>query len=200
MSTESARERLLSAAARVYAEHGYAGTTTRRVAEAAGVNEVTLFRHFGTKDRLLAEAVQFHTGEMPVVALPDEPMNPLGELAAWCGVHLARLRETRGVLRRCLGDRDQLPNIDAPGEAGLDEAADELRAYVAALRAGGWIGAGLAEEPALAMLLSALMLDAFGREDFPRVFTTPPDEAARHYAATFLNALGASASRKKASA
>jgi AcrR family transcriptional regulator len=51
------RQRLLDAAARVFAQHGLAGSTTRAIAEEAGVNEVTLFRHFQTKDRLLAAVV-----------------------------------------------------------------------------------------------------------------------------------------------
>lgn len=187
--SESSRDRLLAAAARVYAEHGYAGTTTRRVAEEAGVNEVTLFRHFGSKDKLLAEAVQLHTGEFPAVTLPAEPANPPGELAAWAGAHLERLRSARGVLRRCLGDRDRLLDVDATAEAGLDQAAAELRPYVAALKAQGLVAEMAAVEPAIAMYVSALLLDAFGRDDFPGVFVTDPAEAARGYTAAFLAAL-----------
>ncbi|MEO7475110.1 MAG: TetR family transcriptional regulator, partial [Gemmatimonadales bacterium] len=36
------RDQLLTAAARVYAEVGYRGATTRRIAQEAGVNEITL--------------------------------------------------------------------------------------------------------------------------------------------------------------
>ena len=43
------RDRILEAAALVYAETGFRGATTRRIAERAGVNEITLFRHFGSK-------------------------------------------------------------------------------------------------------------------------------------------------------
>ena len=52
------RLRILQAAAHVYAQHGYRGATTRRIAEEAGVNEITVFRHFGNKSALLASAVQ----------------------------------------------------------------------------------------------------------------------------------------------
>ena len=51
------RTRLLEAAARVFAKSGLAGSTTRAIADEAGVNEVTLFRHFQTKDRLLAAEI-----------------------------------------------------------------------------------------------------------------------------------------------
>ena len=50
------KDQLLDAAVRVYADSGYHGATTRRIAAAAGVNEITIFRHFGSKDVLLREA------------------------------------------------------------------------------------------------------------------------------------------------
>jgi AcrR family transcriptional regulator len=56
-AVSSTRQRLLDAAARVFARSGLSGATTRAIAEEAGVNEVTLFRHFQTKDRLLAAVV-----------------------------------------------------------------------------------------------------------------------------------------------
>jgi AcrR family transcriptional regulator len=49
-------ERILEVALDVIAERGYTGATTRRIAEAAGINEVTLFRRFGNKKNLLMEA------------------------------------------------------------------------------------------------------------------------------------------------
>ena len=52
------RQRLLDAAARVFARDGIEGATTREIARAAGVNEVTLFRHFQSKEKLLAAVVQ----------------------------------------------------------------------------------------------------------------------------------------------
>jgi len=50
----SARERLLDAAAVVFARDGLASSTTREIARAAAVNEVTLFRLFHNKQNLLA--------------------------------------------------------------------------------------------------------------------------------------------------
>jgi AcrR family transcriptional regulator len=50
------RRALLAAARRQIAEHGFAGTTTRDVAAAAGVNQALVYRYFGSKEKLLAEA------------------------------------------------------------------------------------------------------------------------------------------------
>jgi AcrR family transcriptional regulator len=52
----STRERLLTAALEVLLERGYRGATSRVIAHTAGVNEVTLFRLFSTRDDLLATA------------------------------------------------------------------------------------------------------------------------------------------------
>ena len=52
------RRRLLDAAARVFAQSGLEGATTREIAREAGVNEVTLFRHFHSKDKLLSAVLQ----------------------------------------------------------------------------------------------------------------------------------------------
>ncbi|MCR2806411.1 TetR/AcrR family transcriptional regulator [Paenibacillus soyae] len=46
------------------AEHGYNGVSTKEIAASAGVNEVTLFRHFGNKLNLLEKAFHhFHYAE-----------------------------------------------------------------------------------------------------------------------------------------
>ena len=42
-------KQILDAALDVMAERGYTGATTRQMAAAAGINEVTLFRRFGSK-------------------------------------------------------------------------------------------------------------------------------------------------------
>ena len=81
----ASRQKLLAAAARIYGESGFRGATTRRIADEAGVNEVTLFRLFGSKSALIAEAIREHAprGTEPH-GLPDEPVDPERELSAWC--------------------------------------------------------------------------------------------------------------------
>jgi AcrR family transcriptional regulator len=49
------RTRILSAALRLFASQGFDGTTTRDLAQAAGVAEGTLFRHFPNKKAILVE-------------------------------------------------------------------------------------------------------------------------------------------------
>lgn len=53
--TTDAGERILDAAARLFARRGYSGTSTRAIAREAGVNEVTVFRRFDSKAGVLRE-------------------------------------------------------------------------------------------------------------------------------------------------
>ncbi|MEL7333680.1 MAG: helix-turn-helix domain-containing protein, partial [Cyanobacteria bacterium J06560_2] len=52
---EETQERILKAAQKLFARRGYGGTTTRDLAQEAGVAEGTLFRHFENKKAILIE-------------------------------------------------------------------------------------------------------------------------------------------------
>jgi AcrR family transcriptional regulator len=49
------KQRILEAGLQVFSARGYRGGTTREIAARAGVAEVTLFRHFSTKEKLFQE-------------------------------------------------------------------------------------------------------------------------------------------------
>ncbi len=51
-------DHILSAARDVITRLGYTAATTRKIADAAGINEVTLFRRFGSKEQLMQRIVQ----------------------------------------------------------------------------------------------------------------------------------------------
>ena len=52
LSAEERRKAIIAAARRVFADKGFHGTTTRDLANAAGVSEALLYRHFPTKEAL----------------------------------------------------------------------------------------------------------------------------------------------------
>jgi AcrR family transcriptional regulator len=54
------RERILAAAAHVFAEHGYAAGTTNRIAEHARVSIGSLYQYFPNKEAILAEILVQH--------------------------------------------------------------------------------------------------------------------------------------------
>ncbi len=101
------RQLLLAAASRVFARDGLAGATTRAIAEEAGVNEVTLFRHFQTKDRLLAAVVGENFGpdashdRVPLPVASADLRHDLRELARR---YDALLNENLPLVRTMIGE------------------------------------------------------------------------------------------------
>jgi AcrR family transcriptional regulator len=68
-------ERILDAASKLIAARGYAATTTRAIAEEAGLNEVTLFRRFTNKAGVLAalfERIGARTAGKAAAASPED--------------------------------------------------------------------------------------------------------------------------------
>ena len=55
------KKRLLEATLKLISEKGYMGATTREIAQEAGVTELTLFRHFGSKEKLFKELLGSYT-------------------------------------------------------------------------------------------------------------------------------------------
>jgi TetR/AcrR family transcriptional regulator len=56
-TAEDRRQQILEAAMELFGVQGYLGTTTRQIAEVAGVNEAIIFRHFPTKEELYWEVL-----------------------------------------------------------------------------------------------------------------------------------------------
>lgn len=57
---ELTRDRILTAAAHIFAEHGYAAGTTNRIAERARVSIGSLYQYFPNKDAILGELLVRH--------------------------------------------------------------------------------------------------------------------------------------------
>lgn len=182
--------KILDAAQRVYAEHGFRGATTRRIAETAGVNEVTLFRIFGSKEVLLEEAVRPNATRREVAVLTAEPVDPESELTAWVGAQLTFLRERRSLIRRAMSEIEERPQIIDCVREGPECAHRELKRYLESLIGRGWIDAATDLGTAIAMLMGAIFGDAMGREMIPDNYPQPVAAAPQLYARFFLGAVG----------
>jgi AcrR family transcriptional regulator len=61
---EERRELIRAAAARVFAERGYAGATIAQIAHEAGVVKSVVYDHFGSKQELYVDLLQRHADEL----------------------------------------------------------------------------------------------------------------------------------------
>ena len=186
------RERILEAAGRVYAKHGFRGATTRLIAIEAGVNEVTLFRTFGSKGALLEAVLEQHHEQGHVPRLPAEPVDPFVELTAFVAASLERVREMRPLLVHTMGELDQRPEAAEFACRGRHDVHDTITTYIRTLQARGLAAADTDVDVAAVMLTALVMSDAMARHFVPDVYP-PLDEAAERYVQSFLRVLGATA-------
>lgn len=184
------REELLRAAARVYARHGYRGSTTRRIADEAGVNEVTIFRQFGSKDALIHEAIATCAGGPEIPELPSTPVDPMTELTTWSEGVIQHLRGTRAMIRRCMSEQEEHPQLGNSSNATPLRASTQLRTYLTRLRQQGLVESDFDVKAAAAMLMGALFSDAMGRDVMPEFFPATSTKVAALYTQLLLRAIG----------
>lgn len=109
--TAQTRARLLKAATEVFATAGISGATTREIARVAGVNEVTLFRHFQSKEQLLGAVVQ-QTTALQVEALADQDEwtgNLHIDLVNYAWLYNNMLEEQEALIRMFIGEAKRHP-------------------------------------------------------------------------------------------
>src|SRR4051794_3688761 len=92
------RERLLRAAADVFAQRGYDGTRVADIAAAAGVSNGALYSHFGSKAELLVGALREHGRRMLADLFAADPDRSITELLLVMGRWLPRRRDPQGYL------------------------------------------------------------------------------------------------------
>lgn len=115
------RDRLLRAAADVFAERGYDGTRVADIAAAAGVSNGALYSHFASKAELLVDALRTHGRRVLAEMFAADPSRSVTDLLLVIGRGLARCRDAREYLL-----------VEALVAARRDEGvARPMRAYIA---------------------------------------------------------------------
>ena len=184
------RTRILEAATKVYAEVGYRGATTRRIAAEAGCNELTLFRHFGSKEALIHEAVACCGPASALIPLPENPVDPWSEVRQWAGLHFVMLRQHQSLIRTTIGELEEHPDLVRPSDSYC-LAYEQLGAYVAKLQADGRAHADVDPMCASAMLLNTVMMNAIMRDIMPGQIPDEPEQQLDQFVRNFLRGIGA---------
>lgn len=183
------RTRILRAAAEVYTEAGFKGTTTRRIAEVADVNEITLFRQFGNKDALVKAALlQSYQQESPVML--GEPEDPPQELYDWARATVHHWHDSRHLIFRVMGDLIEYPEL-AP-DICREPAShhDRLTCYLRRMQERGLTTNEFVPEAAAGLILGSVFSHAVWREHLRDKDMPPLDVIVQNYVQLLLNAVG----------
>lgn len=94
------RQRIVDESTRLFAEHGYAGTSVRAIVEAAGVTKPTLYYWFSNKEGLFAALVDVHMGHWLEVlqAIVATDASAVERLRAYLEASLNEAREKPDVI------------------------------------------------------------------------------------------------------
>lgn len=129
-TVDNARERLLQAAEALFAERGYQRSSTRAIAGRAGVNEVTLFRIFGSKLQLLQAVID---NAAPAGLSTLQTNQPGGEYRAdllrLAHDEVANAQARRRLVRLLLCEAIHLPELHAAVVAGAQRNRIQLGNY-----------------------------------------------------------------------
>lgn len=130
------RERILEAARALFYAHGIRGVSVDEIAAAAQTNKMTLYRHFVSKDLLVADYLRMLSAEAEAgwaEIARAHPDKPCAQLDAW-------IDQTGEMLAKA-GDRGcavanaavELPEKDHPARAVIEEHKTHQRDHLATL-------------------------------------------------------------------
>jgi AcrR family transcriptional regulator len=144
---DTARERILRAAEALFAERGYARSSTRAIAERAGVNEVTLFRQFGAKQQLLRAVIEAATdGGAGALAGGALTGDYAGDLLSLGRNEIAGMLRHQSGVRLLVCEAAQDPELHAIVTASSGQNQARLAAYFRQQIAAGVVRPGLDPE------------------------------------------------------
>jgi AcrR family transcriptional regulator len=127
----STYQRLLRAAADVFARRGYDGTRVSEIAEAAGLSNGALYAYFGSKAALLVEALRAHGQRMLTDLVSAYPSRSISDLLLQTGssLHLRREPDDQLVIEALIAARRD-EDVAAPMRGYVRERADWLAGLV----------------------------------------------------------------------
>jgi AcrR family transcriptional regulator len=150
------RARILAAATDLFYRHGIRAVGVEAIAEAAGTNKMTLYRHFPSKDALVAEYLRQFASASDACwerFIQKHPGDPRAQLCAWLeemALHLAKPEERGCALANAA---IELPEKDHPAKRVIEEYKRAQRMRLAGLCE----QAGLSEPEMLADELHLLL-------------------------------------------
>ena len=172
---------ILEAAATLFAERGFKSTTTRAIADAAGVNEVTIFRRFGSKKGVLEALARSWAESMAGYAvghLPD-PADTRATLEALARLEVAQARHYGAAAMRLALDAKAVPEVAKVMEGGPADNFSGLVEYLRERQDAGDLRRDVAAEVMTEMFFATTSSMIMGRQlmgDGSAPYDMPLDE------------------------
>lgn len=162
------RRQILDAACTLFAHHGYAGTTTKAIAGAAGITEGLIYHYFGGKADLLAEVVHQRSDLLNQVRtlLRDEGDAPVERTMPLIARGWVELVHRQGdLVITMVSESHAHPEVGAAFQGLLDEIRGGLEGYLRRRVEAGELRADLPVSVAAASFLSSLLMFFYTRAD-----------------------------------
>jgi AcrR family transcriptional regulator len=124
------RQRILAAAGELFYRHGIRAVGVDSIAEAAGTNKMTLYRHFASKDELVAEYLRQQAAKAEVfwAALEAQhPGDPLAQVRAWLAAMAAHVADCNARGCPLANAAVELPEKDHPARVVIEECKRRQR-------------------------------------------------------------------------
>lgn len=130
---QSTHQKLIDAARTVFARDGLLGATTREIARVAGVNEVTLFRRFTSKDNLLLAVLRdgMETQRSILAGVQFDMADVREDLTRFAGMYFRACRDHEIFIRAFIAEAHRLPDPVRKAVSRMPRPLGEaLRAYL----------------------------------------------------------------------
>ena len=140
---ESTRDRILNTALELFAEKGYSAVGTKRIAAAASVNEVTIFRIFRSKRNLFLEVYRKFSVKFNEEEFLKDIQYILEQDLVRIGRSFSRIyKETNDLIRISMKDvRDEFQEISDDLNLQIDMIRNAIAAYFREMEKRGLIRA-----------------------------------------------------------
>lgn len=194
------RQRLIDAALHVCSERGLHAATTREIADVAGVNEVTLFRHFGNKEKLIAALFE------QVLATLSESLDDTEtdeqdlerNLSRYAQRHNELLTTNEAFIRTIIGESKRHPEQARMIMCEAGRAKRELLIeYLRAAQKAGTVRKDVELGPAVDAFTGMLLAGMLRRTSFKDYVDYTADEYLRTIVDLFIRGIAASPSPDK---
>jgi len=94
LSGEERRRQIVEAAIDLFSRKGFRGTTTRKIAEAAGISEAMIFKHFATKQELYSAIIEAKSETEELLASAAKAASRTDDQGVFRSVGLKMMEQT----------------------------------------------------------------------------------------------------------